>query len=159
MEGWTFLHSGNPTGQQQHGVALALSPRAAAALLSWEAVSERLLHARLRTASGKVSVIVAYAPAQNSRRSAEATQAARDAFYAELQAVVSAVNAGDRLLVLGDFNAQVGGATGSQHPSTGTRGLRPRICDGGERLLAFCAANDLIITGTLFDHADIHKRT
>lgn len=154
---WTFLHSGRPASHprpHEHGVALALSPAACAQLQDWSAVSERLLTARLKTAAGGVTILVAYAPPcyQQNRTTAEA-------FYELLQEAVDDVPPRDTLLLLGDFNAKVDGGPSSFHPSTGKQGVSRPTCDNGELLLGFSASNELAITGTWFQHPDLHKVT
>ena len=64
----------------------------------------------------------------------------------------------DQLVVMGDLNARVGrdgeawgGVIGRHGEETKTR--------SGQRLLSVCAANELMILNTFFQHKDIHKYT
>ena len=55
-----------------------------------------------------------------------------------------------------DFNAKVGNT--NEHFERTKEGLG-EMYDNGNRLAEYCSENDLIITGTYFQHKDIHKAT
>ena len=97
---YTLIHSGGCT--RVGGVAVMLSARAAVALVSWRAVSDRILVVRLKHSHGHLSVISVYAPT-------EATDAdVKDQFYTSLLGAISSVPPHDKLIVAGDFNAVSG---------------------------------------------------
>ena len=54
-----FLWSGSASNERKNGVALAMSPQCASALLSWQPVNDRILLARFRHIHGTLSVVVA----------------------------------------------------------------------------------------------------
>ena len=155
----TILHCGSSNGH--HGVAITLSPSARS---SWEAaggvfqpISERIIRIRLKCHLSYVSVIAVYAPTNPSSNTVQAV-APSDAFYDQLQSVVAAVPPRDMLLVLGDFNARVGTDFQSWRSVIGPHGMGD--CNrNGERLLDFCANNQLLVTNTWFKHKNIHKAT
>lgn len=60
---------------------MLLSSRARASFMSYEAVSQRILKARLYTKQAKITIIVAYAPTE------DAEDDAKDSFYETLQYV------------------------------------------------------------------------
>ena len=75
----SILWSGPPEGAiRQAGVALVLNKMSAAALLSWNPVSERLLFAKFKHRFGSLTVIVAYAPTN------EADEDVKGEFYQSL---------------------------------------------------------------------------
>ena len=82
-----------------------------------------------------------YAPTAN------ADDEERDAFYGKLQETLDSVPKADVLIVLGDMNAKIGEEGGSH--SAGKHGLGCRN-EAGNRLLEFCASNDLKIMNTSF---------
>jgi exonuclease III len=97
VEGYTVLHS---DGQQHvNGVALVVSRKLATGLTKWSPISDRLLLARLCHRHGHLTAIVAYAPTE------EATDAVKDDFYHQLEALISSTLSHDTLLLLGDLNA------------------------------------------------------
>ena len=155
----TILHCGSSNGH--HGVAIALSPSARS---SWEAagsvfhpISECIICIRLKCHLSYVSVIAVYAPTNPSSNTVQAV-APSDAFYDQLQSVVAAVPPRDMLLFLGDFNARVGTDFQSWRSVIGPHGMGD--CNhNGERLLDFCANNQLLVTNTWFKHKNIHKAT
>ena len=82
----------------------------------------------------------------------------KDNFYADLQAVTDDVPRHDLGIVLGDFNAKVGCDNSNWSRVMGTHGLGV-MNEIGSRLVEYCAENDMIIGGTLFQHKSIHKYT
>lgn len=133
------------------GVALALAPRAAASLLSWEACGSRLLRAKLLLEKGlHLWVIVAYAPTATNLN-----EAAKDQFYDALSDLIAAIPARDVTLILGDFNAQVGcdfsnwKGTIGRHSFPTKNGLPT---ENVLRLLSFCCHYHLTIVSTFFQH-------
>ena len=73
--GWTLLWSGGT--QRRNGVAALLSPAASRAVVSWNAVSDRLLSITL-AGTVTATVLVGYAPTNPS------PLPAKDAFYRQL---------------------------------------------------------------------------
>ena len=100
----------------------------------------------------KLSVIHAYAPTN------EADEEDKERFYGELTDVVEKVHRHDMLIITGDMNSKVGNTPEPYEGIMGRHGVGVRN-DIGERLCDFCAMNNLVITGTLFPHKDIHKTT
>ena len=60
----TVIYSGRNDGLHRDGVALFCSKRAAAALIEWEPIDERLLVARLDATGGKMTIIMCYSPTE-----------------------------------------------------------------------------------------------
>ena len=82
----------------------------------------------------------------------------RSCFYEQLQSIVEKVNKRDLLLITGDMNAKVGSSNHNRERVMGKHGTGI-INSNGERLIDFCEMNNLVITGTIFPHKDIHKNT
>ena len=156
----TILHSGTPSSHV-HGVAIILSPRAKS---SWDAagsifhpISEHIMYIRLKSHMSFVSVIAVYAPTNPVNSTADAATPSEE-FYNLLQSTLSLVPQNDLLIILGDFNARVGGDSHSWHSVIGSHTLGERN-DNGTRLLDFCANNHLIVSNTWFQHKPIHQAT
>ena len=124
--GYQLHWSGPPTAAHHAGVALLLSPAAAGALLSCEAVSPRMMLASFAGAV-TISVLAFYAP-HTSRPAAE-----RAEFRAALQRVRHSVNEHKCYIELGDANAKVGTAqaSGTYGGALGTRGTGTQKRPGG----------------------------
>ena len=147
VEDSLLLHSGGTT--HIHGVALMLRRNCKKALKSWSPISPRLLAARLTHKHGHLSVLVSYAPTEDS------PDEDKDLFYDQLESAIMSVPQHDQLILLGDFNAvsgvnrvgfeQVIGNYGSGTPN-----------DNTFRLLTFCAAHGLSILGSWFQRRKIH---
>jgi hypothetical protein len=152
--GHTLLYSGPPDEDDEHrnGVGLLLTKKASRSLMEWEPISERILKARFYSKFRKVSIIQCYAPTN------AADQEAKTDFYEHLQNVLDGVPRRDIIIVLGDFNAKVGGDNTGREIIMGREGLGT-INDNGEIFADFCLQNDLVIGGTVFPHRRIHKVT
>ena len=62
------------------------------------------------------------------------------------------------LIITGDMNAKVGNLVNGLGRVMGRHGLAT-VNDNGERLKEFCDFNEMVITGTVFPHKEIHKQT
>ena len=178
-QGYTFLHSGRPlpVGEgpavRKEGVGIALDERATAAWKEagqvWNAVSSRIVTARLKltsvgqrraggsreTRSTHIYIISVYAP------TARAPPTIQQKFMEDLQDAVSKAPASDVLLLLGDLNARVGSGRGGNSEWRGVRGRHGvgNCNEAGERLLEFCAINELTIMSTWFEKKQHHLTT
>jgi hypothetical protein len=110
-------------------------------LLSYDTINDRIITARFKGAPVNISVIQVYAPTSS------AVEDEVEVFLEELQRVIDKLPKGDIAVVMGDFNAKVG--EGAVEGVTGKHGLGERN-EAGDRLLEFCAANDLIVSNTWF---------
>ncbi len=64
----------------------------------------------------------------------------------------------DMLIVAGDMNAKVGGNNKYREKTMGKEGLG-EMNNNGERLYHLCSENDLVISGSTYQHKNIHKYT
>ena len=138
---------------KRQGVGLSLSKRIKNSLISFTPTSERVLTARLHSKQINISVVVAYAPIDG------ADDSEKDKFYRTLADTFDELPRHDLKLLLGDFNAKVTSDRYGCEVVIGGESLHSSSNDNGTRLVDFCAANQLVIGGTLFQHRDIHKGT
>ena len=88
-----------------------------------------------------------------------ADEEAKDDFYELFQKAMDGVLRNDMAIVMGDWNAKVGGKKEGENGIVGGRVLRGERNDNGERFVTFCATNSLFITSTMYPHKDIHKHS
>lgn len=152
-DGLTLLYSGRRADEvRASGVGFLLSKETRRALVSWKPCSDRIITATFNTRARRLTCVQCYAPTETSERSI------KDAFYRQLERVLATVNRGDILMVIGDFNAQVGAENSSMESTMGRHGLG-RMTENGELFTEMCTTNSLVIGGTLFPHKRIHKVT
>ena len=150
--GETIIWSGRQDDNHHEGVAVLLRKTIANTLLQWKPVSERLLYVRFHSKFTKLSVLVGYAPTNDSE------EEGKDDFYDSLQAMLEEIPAHDMIIFMGDLNARVGSNNKGRERVMGQQGLG-EMTDNGERLVNTCEENNLVIGGTLFPHKNIHKLT
>ena len=141
--GAMIINCGRSDGIRRQGVGLILSKAVKNSLISYNPMSERVMSARIHTRHVNISVVVGYAPTEDSSISD------KDQFYNQLTGVLDKVPRQDILLLGGDFNARICGGQ-SMHSSTNYN---------GQRLSDMCSLYGLAIGGTIFEHKNIHKGT
>ena len=150
--GETVLYSGRDDDQHHEGVTIILKKGLERCLLEWKPINSRLMSARLKGRHVNITIIQCYAPTN------ESDEESKEDFYNQLQRETEKAPRHDLLVVMGDLNAKVGTDSTGYERVMGKHGIGTRN-DNGERLVEFCAMNNLVIGGTLFTHLDIHKQT
>ena len=155
---WQLIWSGLPEGQpRQHGVGLFLSSKWSRCLIDRSAVSERILVVLVRISSGiNASIVVAYSPTDTDSTPEEV----KEAVYLQLEAVMAALPSRDMLVLLGDFNAQVGT---DPEPYGGVMGPhdfgKQQPSGNGERLLQQASALNMRLANTFFKQSNYRTAT
>ena len=134
------------------GVALVISKQKANTLLEWEPISDRIMKARFNSKHCKLTIILCYAPTNESDKED------KEDWYEQLQQAAAKVPQHDMLLIIGDMNAKVGSDNSNCERAMGKHGCGV-MNDNGERLVDYCLNNNYVIGGTIFAHRDIHKLT
>ena len=150
--GETIIYSGREDDIQRAEVGILMSKEAYASLIEWIPNSERIIQARYHSRYIKLTIIHIYAPTEDT------DEEIKDDFYTRLQDVLDKRNAHDMLIVTGDMNAKVGNQNENYERVMGKHGLGEKN-NNWERLCELCDMNELVITGTLFPHKNIHKAT
>ena len=111
--------------------------------------------ARLRLSSEiNASLVVAYSPTD------VAEMGPKDAFYMQLYGTLSALPSRDLVVLMGDFNGQVGTDPTPYDGVIGPHGFgQEEVSDNGERLLQLAAAFKLRLANTFFKHKRDHTAT
>ena len=114
-----IIYSGREN-DKHHGIALVLKPEAAAALISYDTISPRMLKARFRGQHANITVIQVYAPTASS------LDYEIEEFYTSLQTTLNKVPTHELLVVMGDFNTKVGQDWHPGNQPSGSLGLVKR---------------------------------
>ena len=153
VDGYKFFFSGRTDNKGTEGVAVCVRSDLVDTVVSYSAISSRIIKVRLAISSKEfLTILSCYAPTD------VAEDIDKDEFYSQLHLVLDKVPAHDVLLILGDFNARVGRDRQTCPQVIGAFGIGS-ITDNGERLLATCSSYELSIMGTWFAHPDIHRHT
>jgi exonuclease III len=162
---YTILYSGAPSATRTraaHGVAIVLGKQANKSWKNggsmWEAVSDRIITARLKCHPVAITIIAVYSPTNPPSGQSTATDAA-DAFYTDLQQTIDKISKNDMVLIMGDLNARVSQQQHLDGSSVVGKHAVDDLNENGQRLIDFCSINDLIIANTLFEHKPVHQTT
>ena len=148
---YTFYWQGkSPDQPRQHGVGFAVRNTLASSIEPPTEGTERLLHLRLATTSGPVSILSAYAPTLCS------STEEKDKFYQALDEEISRIPSTVGIYLLGDFNARVGADHKAWPTCLGDFG-RGKINENGQRLLELLCHHGLCVTNTFFKCKEIHQ--
>ncbi|CAM4752602.1 unnamed protein product, partial [Rotaria magnacalcarata] len=165
VNGYTFIYSGTPSQQlskSAHGAAVCLGPEASAAWKNsgaqWEAVSSRIVTARIECRPEPITIIAVYAPINPSNGVKNDIETC-DEFYKTLQATIDKTHKSDMIMIMGDFNARVGVEQANTAGGTVGNHTIDKQNQNGRRLVDFCLFNSFIITNTFFPHKAVHQGT
>ena len=153
--GYTFFWKGKAQDEDRnHGVGFAIKSSLLKQIPSLPVgISERLMTLRIPISNKRFATIIsAYAPTLMS------AEEIREQFYADLDTLLRATPATDKLFLLGDFNARVGRDHQQWRGVMGKHGVG-KMNSNGLLLLSKCAEHDLLITNTTFRQDDKYKTT
>ena len=123
-----------------------INKRVQNAVLGCNLKNNRMISIHFQGKPFNITVIQVYAPTSN------AEEAEVEQFYEDLQDLLELTSPKGVLFIIGDWNAKVGS---QETPGvTGKFGLGVQD-EAGQRLIAFCQENALVIANTLFQQ---HKR-
>ena len=140
--GWMLYYVGDDNVHQR-GVGFLVSPKTVRSVLKVQPISDRIIMMRLNAKPKPITIIQIYMP------TSEAEDEEILSIYAMLQKVVDECPKKDRLMVMGDFNAQIG--ANRHHLSCGRFGVGEGN-DRGQTLLDWLSDNKLVAVNTCFQH-------
>ena len=140
-EGTTFIYSGGM--EHEHGVGIFFDESTAKCVSGFWCLSERVMVVSLKGRPFDISLIQCYAP------TADNNDDEIDKFYEQLDEAIKQCRSQDIRIIMGDFNAKVGGQRDGR--AVGPFGLGQRN-ERGSRLVEWCTANRFVITNTWFQH-------
>uniref|UniRef100_UPI00398F4583 craniofacial development protein 2-like n=1 Tax=Pristiophorus japonicus TaxID=55135 RepID=UPI00398F4583 len=151
--GYTFFWKGKPEAERCfHGIGFAVKNELVDRLKNSPCgVTERLMTLRITLSRNQCATVISvYAPTLN------AMDEAKEDIYSNLETSLSRVPAGDKLILLGDFNARVSKDTALWGGVIGREGVG-KANSSGTLLLTKCLEHELLITNTLFRQRDKYK--
>ncbi|KAJ3609526.1 hypothetical protein NHX12_024047 [Muraenolepis orangiensis] len=143
--GQSVIYSGHEEDGANHteGVAIMMTKETRKALIAWEPISSRLITASFRTNNRRVKahIIQCYAPTNHAVDDVKAR------FYDSLNHLLGRVGARDLIILLGDFNAKIGGRNEGYEEVMGKHGVG-KMNENGEMFVETCVNNNLVIGGS-----------
>jgi exonuclease III len=151
-----FVYSGMSNADDDHtrGVGIVINKDIRGALLERNPVSERIITARIQIKLRKISIAQCYAPTENAKL------AEKETFYRLLDKTLLGIKRSDIIVMMGDFNAQVGNNNKDIGHVMGRHGM-PCVSENenGQLLIEFYGKHGLLIGRTVFPHRDCHNVT
>ena len=146
-----FIWSGEESSHMR-GVGFLLSTQAKKALIGYNPISSRIITARFDAVPFKMTVIHVYAPTSSS------SEEDIEAFYSDIEDVLSKTDQKDVIILTGDWNAKVGTNNTEWESVMGRYGYGDRN-ERGERLLEFAMLHNLYVCNTRFQQKPSRKWT
>lgn len=134
------------------GTAFLVQDKLKKKILQFKAINGRLSYIRVKFEPNNLSVINVYAPTE------QANEEIKQEFYNELEKLYDEVPKRDTLIILGDFNAQVGRET-CYREIANIHTIHEVTNENGEMLCNFATATNMFIMSTKFRHKKNHKIT
>ena len=149
---FTLFYSGSNNQKGQAGTGFIITKKLENNIIDFNHLNERMCKLRLRSKYNNITLISIYAPTE------EKPIDTKEQFYKDLEALIEKVPKSDTLVILGDFNAQLGKEP-IYRSVTGKYTLHEETNENGELLCQFATMNDLIVMSTQYQHKRIHKGT
>ena len=139
-EGYRVFFSGHDRARK-NGVAFICNKKICKSVLGYNPISDRIISIRPQGKPVTITLVQIYAPTLDTEDDEI------DEFYNMLQKVTDSISNSDVKIIMGDWNAKVGSYKISR--ITGQWGLGERN-ERGNKLINFCAANDMVVMNTVF---------
>lgn len=140
---FTFIYSGPDTKTGLFGNGFLINKTVRGSILDYQFVNDRICKISVKGKFRNVSVVLVHAPTDDK------VGDVKESYYETLDEVLSRIQTYDLILVMGDFNAQIGKFE-SQSNVAGTFTLHDYNNDNGNLLTEFAFRNKLIIRSTFF---------
>ena len=148
---FSFLYSGEDK-QGKNGVGFLVTRKLANKIIDFKPINGRSAYLRIEAKPFNLSLINIYAPTDV----AEGYE--KDRTYEMLENVLEQCPKQDTVIMLGDFNAQIGKEDFVSNVA-GKHTIHERTNDNGQRLCNLAATNGMIICSTKFKHDKNRKLT
>jgi len=148
---YTLLYSAAEK-QGEQGVGFIIKRPLENSIINFQPISSRICKVRIKGKFYNTTIVNIYASTESTN------EEQKEQFYQDLIKCCDQIPKHDALLILGDFNAQIGKEPANQLVA-GQHTIHDETSENGLILCQFVEANELIISGTCFEHKNIHKGT
>ncbi|XP_024874105.1 craniofacial development protein 2-like [Temnothorax curvispinosus] len=136
-----ICYSGGSDTNHRYGTAILVNNVVAELVAEFIPLNDRVMMLKLQTSHRALNVIQVYAPTNDK------TDAETEEFYSKIDEAMRLTKKRELTMVIGDFNAKVG--SGAEDDTVRQYGLGKRNTRG-DRLVQFCAKNNLLVANTFF---------
>jgi len=145
---WVLVYSGNKKDRRyKNGVGFLLSNRVSKSMISYQAISDRVIAISVKLKNGRNLYLVnAYAPTET------ADEESKNLFYDSLQRAIGNKPLEEILCVVGDFNATIS-QNPALAPTVGINAVGTHTNDNGVRLINFARSQNLVLSNTVHSPA------
>ena len=148
---FVLLYSGEPT-QGKNGVGFIVDKKHKNNILDFKPINSRIAYIQIRAKPNNITIINIYAPTE------DAEDEKKDEFYDKVEEIMKDVARHNVLIVLGDFNAQIGKERHNEKVA-GKHTIHNNTNNNGLRACNLAANTNMIISSTKFEHKKQHKIT
>lgn len=149
---FSIIYSGPDEKTGQLGTGFIISKTVRNSVIDYNTITDRICKIRLKGKFRNITIFSIHAPTE------EKSDDIKESFYDKLDHALLQVPRYDMILVMGDFNAQVG-CKENQRAVAGQYSLHDYNNGNGDYLADFASRNNLYIRSTSFQHKRIHMGT
>lgn len=135
--------------RRQFGVGFAVHKSLVHTIKEFKVINCRIANLIVKAKFFDIVFINVHAPTE------EKSQEEKEAFYAEIEDILSRINNSKIRIILGDMNAKIGKEQFLK-PTIGKYSLHETTNDNGMKLIDLATGKGFRIMSTMFPHKDIH---
>lgn len=146
------LFYGGENKRGKNGTGFIVDKKIRERFIEFKRINGRISVLRMKNKIANITFINVYAPTE------ETNEEDKNKFYEEIEKTYEAINKHDTIIILGDFNAQIGKEEYLEEIA-GKETIHERTNDNGRRLCNMAMECGLFIMSTKYKHKKEHKIT
>ena len=148
---YIILYSGD-TKKGKNGVGFIIDKETKSNIMDFKPINSRMAYIQINSKPHNITIINVYAPTEDT------DEETKDEFYDKLEETINEIQSQNVLLVVGDFNAQIGKEKHNEEVA-GKHTIHDITNNNGRRMCNLAANTNMIISSTKYQHKVQHKIT